>query len=79
MEKLCDSLQSSKARDLCKEAVDKNFYLPLTHGNLFSVHLPPSIHHVEIYTLIKQHLHRMSQELEGKLLQPLTINFDKGY
>jgi hypothetical protein len=78
LEKLCDSLQQSTARDLCKQAVDKNFYPPLTHGDLFSVCLPPSIHHVEVCTLIQQHLHRMSQELEGKLLQPLAINFEKG-
>ena len=79
LEKLHDSLQSSTARDLCKQAVDDNFYSPLTHGDLFSVHLPPSIHCVEVSTLMKQHLYRMSLELEGKLLQPLTINFDKGY
>lgn len=78
LEKLCNLLQLSTARELCQQAIDKKFYPPVTLGDLFSVYLPPSIHHIEVCSLIKQHLHRMSRELEGKLLLPLIINFDKG-
>jgi hypothetical protein len=74
--KLCDLLQFSTARDLCEQAIDQNFYSPITHGEPFSVFLPPSIHHVEVCSLLKRHLHRLSGELEGKLLQPLTITFE---
>ena len=78
LEKLCGLLQFSTARDLCEQAIDRNFYSPITHGDLFSVSLPPSVHHVEVCCLLKRHLHRLSGELEGKLLQPLKINFE-GY
>ena len=74
--KLCDLLQFSTAREICEQAIDQNFYSPITHGELFSVFLPPSIHHIEVCSLIKRHLHRLSGELEGKLLQPLTITFE---
>jgi hypothetical protein len=74
--KLCDLLQFSTARDLCEQAIDQNFYSPITHGEPFSVFLPPSIHHVEVCSLLKRHFHRLSGELEGKLLQPLAITFE---
>ena len=78
LEKLCDLLQLSTARELCKRAIDNKFYSPLTRGNIFSITLPPSIHHIEMCSLIEEHLHGMSQELEGKPVLSLTINFDKG-
>lgn len=78
LERLCDLLQVSIARELCKQAIDNKFYSPLTRGNPFSIHLPPSIHHIEMSSLIEEHLHEMCQELEGKQVLPLAINFNKG-
>ena len=78
LEKLCNLLQLSTAADLCRQAVEQNFYPATTYGDMFSIHLPPSIHHVEVCCLIEQHLHSMGQKLGDKPLQPLRINFDQG-
>ena len=76
--KLCDLLQFSTAGDLCKQAMDQDFYPPVTYGDMFTVHLPPSLHHIEASSLLEGHLHKMEQELEELVLHPLTIIFDEG-
>ena len=78
VEKLCELEQLSTARELCKSAVEKQFYPPVTRGSVFSISLPPSIHRVEAHSLIERHLDRMGRELEGKQLLSLSINFDRG-
>ena len=78
LERLCDLLQLSTARSYCEQAIDQTFYPPLTHGDMFSLHLPPSIHHIEVCSLIERHLDWMSGQLEETPLQTLVINFEEG-
>ena len=78
MGELCDLRQLSTAQSLCEQAIDQTFYPPLTHGDMFSVLLPSSIHHIEVCCLIERHLTWMGGQLEKTPLQPLVVNFDQG-
>ena len=78
LEKLCGVEQIELARDLCRSVLDKQFYLPISRGNLFAVTLPACIHQVEVHLLLEEHLQKMARELNGKQLLPLSIDFDAG-
>ena len=76
---LCNEKQASVAMELCTAAMSKQFYPPMSRGNLFYVTLPPGVCRLEIQLLLEEHLHCIGKEPNTQHhIIPLSINCEKG-